>query len=248
MTSGYPIHDQIHVLKAEESLGPFSIDEILDGLEDGVFDLNDVCLRVGAIDTERIRDIIDWEENSFPTEQSEQRESRHFPSPFDEGAPREEHEEEDLVEPVSPDASAPPSTLYAGHPSILTYPLSVLGVVGGAVGAIWLFSFDLWLSLSCLAVCGISLTYLTYLRFTRDFLITTRRVEVISGLIARSSNEIRIVDIRAINVTCRGISGLFGIGTVDFFTTGDDPEVRFENVWAAKDIKQLVRNIQDQNH
>jgi uncharacterized membrane protein YdbT with pleckstrin-like domain len=118
-------------------------------------------------------------------------------------------------------------------------------VVGGVVAAVWLFPIDLRFSISALLVCGISLTYLTFIRFTRDYMISAKRIEVISGLIARSSNEVRITDIRAINVTCTGVAGIFGIGTVDFFTTGDDPEVRFEKVWAAKEIKQLVRRVQD---
>jgi hypothetical protein len=32
---------------------------------------------------------------------------------------------------------------------------------------------------------------------------------------------------------------------VDFFTTGDDPEVTFRDVWAAKKVKILVRQLQD---
>ena len=89
------------------------------------------------------------------------------------------------------------------------------------------------------------LVYLSFLRFTQDYHIMPRRVEVITGLIARSSNEVRIVDIRSINVTCRGISGLMGIGTVDFFTSGDQPEVTFRQIWAANRVKLLVRKLQD---
>ena len=36
-----------------------------------------------------------------------------------------------------------------------------------------------------------------------------------------------------------------GVGTVEFNTTGDEPEVVFQDVWAANEVKALVRRIQD---
>lgn len=248
MNSDYPIRERVFVLKSEESLGPFTIDELLDALEEGRFDLHDVCLREGSLETERLREVIDWEDapplggRTGVESDGAEGTCEADPVPSDEETPDERPHD---VPTASSSGPPPGAILYSGHPSILTYPLSVIGVVGGVVGAIWLFPIDLRFSVVCLLVCGISLTYLTFIRFTRDYLITTKRIEVISGLIARSSNEVRITDIRAINVTCRGIPGILGIGTVDFFTTGDDPEVRFERVWAAKEIKQLVRRIQD---
>lgn len=237
MASEDPFDVLVYVLKSDESLGPFRMEEILEGLEDGRFDLSDVCLREGAIETERIRDVLDWEESTTDQEP----ESANDVVEGD----RESSPEEDMPEDLE-ETTRPREILYAGHPSILNYPLSIASVVGGVVGAVWLFPIDLRFSTLCLVLCGAGLSYLTFIRFTRDYLISPKRVEVISGLIAKSSNEIRISDIRAINVTCKGLLGMFGIGTVDFFTTGDDPEVRFEKVWAAKDIKQLVRRIQDQ--
>ena len=75
--------------------------------------------------------------------------------------------------------------------------------------------------------------------------MTGRRIEVVKGLIARSSNEVLISDVRAINVTCSGLIGAIGVGTIDFFTVGDEPEVTFRKVWAAKKVKSLVRQLQD---
>ena len=75
--------------------------------------------------------------------------------------------------------------------------------------------------------------------------MTGRRIEIEKGLVARSSHEVRISDVRAINVTCSGLIGAMGIGTVDFFTAGDEPEVTFRKVWAAKKGKALVRQLQD---
>ncbi len=71
-------------------------------------------------------------------------------------------------------------------------------------------------------------------RYASLYLITDRRVELVNGLIAKSSREIRIQDIRAINVSRQGILGLFGIGTVEFASAGSDGvEVAFDKVWNA---------------
>lgn len=235
MSAEDPFDIWVYVLKADESLGPFTINELLEGLEEGRFELSDVCLREGAIETERIQDVLDWEDDSSELNPE---------SPANEKF-AEKGEEEDAEEELEPPFHSR-EILYAGHPSILNYPLSIGSVVGGLVGAVWLFPIDLRFSILSLVLCATGLSYLSFIRFTRDYLISSKRVEVVTGLIAKSSNEIRISDIRAINVTCQGLTGMLGIGTVDFFTTGDDPEVRFERIWRAKNIKKLVRKLQDQ--
>jgi uncharacterized membrane protein YdbT with pleckstrin-like domain len=121
----------------------------------------------------------------------------------------------------------------------------MIGLVGGLVGAFWTFSIDLRLMAGFAIAFIASLAYLTLMRYTCEYFVTPKRVELEKGLIAKSSNEVRIADIRAINVTCVGLSGIMGIGSVDFFTTGDDPEVTFRDVWAAKKVKILVRQLQD---
>ncbi len=141
--------------------------------------------------------------------------------------------------------SSPSTILYAGHPSILNSPGSILAIMVGFAGGIWIYGINPWLTLFGFLAGIFALINLSLIRFTSDYHITPKRLEVTKGLITRSSNEVRIQDIRAINVSCRGLLGVFGIGTVDFFTAGDDPEVTFTQVWAAKNVKILVRRIQD---
>ncbi|MEX2579471.1 MAG: PH domain-containing protein [Verrucomicrobiales bacterium] len=228
MGGKYPVEDRVVVLKKGERLGPFDIDELLVRVESGEFDYGDVCLREGAAECERLRDILDWDEpeSSAPQELPEPEPE---PEPRDDGPP-----------PCSPDA-----ILYSGHPSILTYPFTVFCMAGGAVGGLWVYPINGWLSLLLFFVAVLALGYAGIARFTNDYLISPKRIELIRGLIVRSSNEVRIEDIRAINVKCRGLSGIVGIGSVDFFTAGDAPEVTFRNIWAAKKVKGLVRKLQD---
>ncbi len=225
MREDYPVDEQIVVLKNGERLGPFEIDEILDLLENGELDYADVCLRVGAAECERLGDVLDWDR---PEEIEEDDES------FDE-------EEE-------PVANARPATiLYSGHPSILTFPFPLFCVIGGVVGGIWIHTSDGWYDLMFYLIAVAALAHIAVARFTSDYLITPKRIELIRGLVARSSKEVRVQDLRAINVRCTGLWGVIGIGDVDFFTSGDDPEITFHNIWAAKKVKGLVRKLQDRD-
>jgi uncharacterized membrane protein YdbT with pleckstrin-like domain len=135
--------------------------------------------------------------------------------------------------------------LYAGHPSIASSPFALFFVVGGITGGVWLYVIDPVFTLAGIGLALLGMAYLSFMRFTQDYRITPRRIEVITGFLARSSNEVRIEDIRAINVTCRGFTGIVGIGTVDFFTSGDAAEVSFRKIWAAQKVKTLVRRLQD---
>ena len=225
MRDDYPVDEEIVVLKNGERLGPFEIDEILDLLESGELDYADVCLREGASECERLGDVLDWDR------------------------PDEEEEDEDIDEEEESSSAPirPTAILYSGHPSILTFPIPVLCVIGGIAGGIWMHSSDGWYDLLFYLVAVAALAHIAVARFTSDYLITPKRIELVQGLVARSSKEVRVQDLRAINVRCTGLSGIIGIGDVDFFTSGDDPEITFRNIWAAKKVKGLVRKLQDRH-
>jgi len=236
--------DFVYVLKQGRRLGPFSLDDLLDGVETGEFSPEDICLREGATDCERLREILDWDEEEIDevdedgvnTEASEDEEDL----PIFPGS-RPSHD------PAVSSRSTPPERrpLYVGHPSIVAFPISLLAVTGGVTGGIWLIPIDPVLTFAAFGIALLGTARLSLVRFTHDYRIANRRIEVVTGLIARSSREVRIEDVRAINVTCRGLTGMFGIGTVEFFTSGDSPEVSFERVWSARRVKTLVRRLQD---
>ena len=251
MEDEYPIDDGIYVLKGGRRLGPFTVENLLDGLESGDFSEDDVCLT----DCERLREILDWEEDAevVPDEEDEddfeESGSEFGEDDFEDEAPEVDEEEDERTSRGRPTASpsrlASNRLLYAGHPSVLNYPLALGALVLGITGGIWVYRIDPNLTLAGLGLAVAGLVRLSFVRFTHDYHIRPRRIEVTTGFIARSSREVRIEDIRSINVTCRGLLGLFGIGTVDFLTSGDTPEITFERIWAAQKIKKLVRKLQD---
>ncbi|MDF1861353.1 MAG: PH domain-containing protein [Verrucomicrobiales bacterium] len=243
MSRGFPVEGRIFVLKNEESLGPFKVDEILDFIEEGTFGYDDICLREGAIETERLRNVLDWDKPRATKKTpapSKSEITQHEDDPIEDDFD-ESDEETESIDPLE----SPSEILYRGSRSILTFPLSFLGLVGGVIGVIWLYPIDIKLMLACLVIAALSLSYLSLMKFTCEYFITPKRIELEKGLIAKSSNEVRISDLRAINVTCTGFIGILGVGSVEFFTTGDEPEVTFQDIWAAKEVKKLVRRLQD---
>jgi uncharacterized membrane protein YdbT with pleckstrin-like domain len=70
-------------------------------------------------------------------------------------------------------------------------------------------------------------------------------VSVDYGIINRISNEVRIPDIRSINLQKTGFTGLFGIGRVEFSSAAtDDADVIFWNTPEAEKVRDLVRSLQ----
>lgn len=258
----WPREDSVYVLKEGRRLGPFTLDDLLDGLESGDFSEDDVCLRNGAADLERLRDLLDWDEAGHGEDNADDTgeacEEDDLEEASDEGEDDDFDEEEDWPQDPSPSTrgglnqrpAKPAGTtgdrlLYAGHPSVLSYPVSLAALVGGVTGGIWIYGLDPKLTLAAFGLATAGLVRLSLVRYSHDYHIHTRRIECMVGLLARSSREVRIEDIRAIHVTCRGLSGLLGVGSIDFHTSGDAPEITFQKVWAARRIKALVRRLQD---
>ena len=109
------------------------------------------------------------------------------------------------------------------------------------------FSFEyLWPARGALALIALFLVgWIAMDRRQRQYIITNHRVIVEFGLISKQSNEIRVQDIRSINLTMTGLKALFGIGRVEFSSAAaDDAEVIFWNTGEAKKVRDLVRSLQ----
>lgn len=103
-----------------------------------------------------------------------------------------------------------------------------------------------WIGRAVLAgVVLITLAWIRLDRSRRRYTVTNKRVSVEFGIIAKSSNEMRIQDIRSINLATTGLSGLIGIGRLEFSSAAtDDADVIFWNVPGAEKIRDTVRNLQ----
>jgi len=97
-----------------------------------------------------------------------------------------------------------------------------------------------------LAVIALSLiVWISVDRSRRKYIVTNQRVSVEFGIVSKQSTELRIQDIRSINLTTTGLSGLAGIGRVEFSSAAsDDADVIFWNTPNAEKIRDLVRSVQ----
>jgi membrane protein YdbS with pleckstrin-like domain len=123
----------------------------------------------------------------------------------------------------------PEETLWIGCPSQWNYLWSwVFGLLLLVVGA------------GFIMIMGIIID-----RARRVYIVTNRRVIFQYGLFAKSTNEIRIKDIRSINVAKSGISGLIGVGNVEFSSAAKDrAEVIFAGISEADVIRDMVGKLQ----
>ncbi|MGH8091948.1 MAG: PH domain-containing protein [Chthoniobacterales bacterium] len=82
-------------------------------------------------------------------------------------------------------------------------------------------------------------------RARRKYAVTNKRVSAEFGILNKRSNEVRIQDIRSINLRKNGITGLLGIGDVEFSSAAtDDADVIFWNTPGAEKARDLVRSLQ----
>ncbi len=213
--------------------GPYAEEEVLDLLESGAMQPDQQCLheasgRVCAAGT--MFHVINPAADPAPD-----------PVPW-QPAPFPDNDEKQAAAPDKPRARL----LYRGSPCVLTYWRSVL-FAAAVITASYAFRTNApGLFAAGLVIGPLILLRAVLHRLRTLYLITSTRVEVIKGLLSRSSRELRIADIRAINVTRTGLNGLPGIGNITFSSTaGAQDDVVFHRVFGATGLKNLVRRLQD---
>jgi hypothetical protein len=246
--------EKIFVVKDGDRIGPYTVDELLERVDNGEILYEDFCLRQGDSRHVPVREVLDWNDDDW-------REAGWDESYDDEFEEDEDDEIEaegkagSWPEPAARPAPAessrhpiddPATRLYAGHPALLSFPKSLL-LSAVAIGqGIVLWNSNGWFLFGGLLVALTAFGYILVERSMREYIITPKRVEIIHGFLAKNSQEVRIDDIRAINVKKPGLLGLLGIGDVEFASAGSDTvEVVFAKAARPEAIKGLVRRLQD---
>lgn len=135
--------------------------------------------------------------------------------------------------------------LHRSHPSWLAYSKTLFLSVLLAIAAGLLFLFDPTYALVALVLSMTVLFFVLVSRITHEYIVTPQRVELLWGIIGRSSKEARICDIRSIDVYENGIKGMLGLGTINFSTAANAGiEVQFRDLHGAHEVKELVRKLQ----
>jgi membrane protein YdbS with pleckstrin-like domain len=212
-----------YVRRNGEKLGPFEDAQLLASLQEGTFSYDDLALRDGWTDWKPLRTL--------------------FAPPA-------------TAPPIARPAAEPASTaaeqrMWSGRPSHWNFFFSwliALVFVGAGAFCVWIyFNGNSNPLLLIPGAIGILILLYIYIRRARQlYLVTNRKVEIQTGLVVKSSNEIRVKDIRSINVTKHGLAGLIGIGSVEFSSAATDrAEVIFVNIAHADRVRDLVTNLQE---
>ena len=212
-----------YVRRNGEKLGPFEDAQLLSSLQQGTFSYDDLALRDGWTDWKPLRTLFTPPATASPVARP----------------------------PAETATSSAEQLMWSGRPShwnfFFSWLLAFLFVGAGAF-CLWVY-FNGGTSALLLVPGAIGILILFYIyisRARRRYIVTNRKVEVQTGLVVKSSNEIRVKDIRSINVTKHGFAGLIGIGSVEFSSAATDrAEVIFVNIAHADRVRDLVTNLQE---
>ncbi len=210
----------IKVIKDGEEYGPYELEDLKGYVSQGSFSVSDLCWQEGWEEWRSISTIISRPPPPAPTSGIVSVE------PVKSQRVSNTKEEEKI--------------LWQGHANMWKYAGqffwsivlgTIIGIVTIGIGFI-ILPFWWWA------------IYAEWKR--RKYIVTNKRVKMEYGLLSKSTKEVRIRDIKAVNVIRKGISGLAGIGTVEFSSAGGaGVEVAFEAIENAQKIKDMVNELQD---
>ncbi len=66
-----------------------------------------------------------------------------------------------------------------------------------------------------------------------------------TGLLSKDRTELNISGIRSINVYQSFFNRIFGVGRVEIFTAGDDPEITVAGIPDPNEFRNIVKSYQD---
>lgn len=144
-------------------------------------------------------------------------------------------------------------TLWSGSVSQWHYAgkwLIVLICIAVCIATFFIHLFDQsinpWILRGVPLVIGlVMIGWIRLDRAARRYTVTNRRVSVEYGIVSKQSTELRIQDIRSMNLTTTGLAGVLGIGRLEFSSAAsDDADVIFWNTPSAEKIRDLVRSLQ----
>ncbi len=153
------------------------------------------------------------------------------------------------VDPANPPPPPPSPTgeedLWRGHPSqilnlklYLCWTVVLLGVLSAVV-----IRPDLWPVLAGLAFIALLQIVVRNLRLRSvQYVITTQRVRVVSGLLSKEIQEIELFRVKDTMVQQRFFQRIFGLGTITILS-GDahQPQLILRGIPHAVDLRERIR-------
>lgn len=147
----------------------------------------------------------------------------------------------------------PERILWSGHQShwyFLGQWFVGLLIVAALAAGIYFYRYSLnqwmpWVYGVPILALLIVMAVVAFARRQRTYRVTNHRVISIQGRVVTDTRELRIQDIRSMNVSKGGITGLLGAGKVEFSSAAtDDADIIFYQIGGADKVRDLVRSLQ----
>lgn len=231
---------------------PLSKEDLILLLERGSLSRGDVCTDTLTGRDHTVGDVIG---NALPGRLRAARLARPLYREFRADAPGTDTEEDAELEAI-PEPEPPESgdradlmegeeVLHHSHPSWLGAGKALFLVILLVGASLMLAQIEPIYAIMTGSCAGLLLLGVVVVRGTKHYYVTDERVELIWGILGKSSREVRICDIRSIDVYESGLKGLLGLGTVDFSSAANSGiEVQFRDIRKAHEVKELVRQLQ----
>jgi hypothetical protein len=209
--------------------GPYSEEHILDALEAGDLSPDEWCRIDDQPQAQRLAEVF---EQGLGREGEDEEEDEKEDEKEDEDEEDEEDEEEEAI-------------VYEGSPSLLGYGWT-LGVAGLVLAAgYWLGRFGVKWVTGALAVALVLVVRLLVHRASREYLVTTERVQETVGLVSKTTRQIPLRALASIRLHRPWPMGWLGVGTVIFSSdAGPSDDVVFERVGRVRKVIATVREWQ----
>ena len=123
-------------------------------------------------------------------------------------------------------------------------------IVAVLAAGIYFYRFNLnqwmpWVYGILIVALLIVMAVVAFARRQRTYRVTNHRVISIQGRVVTDTRELRIQDIRSMEVTKSGLTGLLGVGRVEFSSAAsDDADIIFYQIGGADKVRNLVRSLQ----
>jgi uncharacterized membrane protein YdbT with pleckstrin-like domain len=153
--------------------------------------------------------------------------------------------------------AADEKVIFEGHPSwrsILGFYIKglLLAAAAGAIaaGASQVSEDEVevgWVVGAAIAVMAIVLVAGWIKRLITTYVITTRRLYIRRGIVARREQETHLDRVQNVNTSQSVLERMLAVGTVDFDTAaGDDYDFKFAGVASPQDVVEAVHVAQRQ--
>ena len=143
--------------------------------------------------------------------------------------------------------------LWSGHQSqwyFLGHWIVGLLIVTALAAGVYFYRLQLnpwmpWAYGVPIVVLLIVVATVAFARRQRTYRVTNHRVISIQGRVVTDTRELRIQDIRSMNVSKGGITGLLGVGKLEFSSAAtDDADIIFYQIGGVDKVRDLVRSLQ----